>query len=209
MYDLSVGYDYVHTETECKGFTKVTTFMGAAETQPRVLTVSHTYNGPTNIKADSSSARKFVGSVGLEQGTTAFVFKVDGETPGDGTNSGKLGLELDSPVENYEKIVLKIDHKVKMILVLQIELCLMLRFNLQSQKNGKLLETQVDTQLGKTDDRHFIGLSKVDLSELNRVFSVQVTKFDKTSILKSFASYQRPSSSELQGEINLSIGGAK
>jgi hypothetical protein len=82
-------------------------------------------------------------------------------------------------------------------------------FNLQSQKNGKLLETQVDTQLGKTDDRHLIGLSKVDLSELNRVFSLQVTKSDKTAILKSFASYQRPSSSELQGEINLSIGGTK
>jgi hypothetical protein len=112
VYDVSVGYDYIHTDTECKGSTKVTTFLGAEETQPRVLTVSHTYNGPTNLKADSTSARKFVGSVGLEQGATAFVLKVDGETPGDGTNSGKLGFELDSPVENYEKIVLKIDHKV-------------------------------------------------------------------------------------------------
>lgn len=85
----------------------------------------------------------------------------------------------------------------------------MLRWNLQSQKNGKLLETQVDTQLGKNNDRHFISQSKVDLSEINRVFSVDVTKFDKTVILKSFASYQRPSTTELQGEINLNIGGAK
>jgi hypothetical protein len=115
VYDLSVNYDYTHTETECKGATKVTTLLGA-DTEPRVLTVSHTYNGPTNIKADSSNARKFVGSVGLEQGATAFVLKVDGETPGDGTNSGKLGLELDSPVKDYEKIVLKIDHKVDFFL---------------------------------------------------------------------------------------------
>jgi hypothetical protein len=113
VYDLNVVYDYTHTDDECKGFTKVSTLLGAEEKEPRVLTIAHEYNGPTSLKIDANTARKFVGSVGLEQGSTKFLGKVNGETPGDGTNSGKFGIELESPIENYEKIVFQGDFKVR------------------------------------------------------------------------------------------------
>ncbi|XP_059491190.1 apolipophorins [Neocloeon triangulifer] len=189
VYDISAHYDYVHTASECKGNYKLTSLLGAEEKDPREFSFSHEYTGPTELKVDTNRARKFTGTVGLSQGSTAFGLKFDAETPGDGTTSGKFGITLDTPIENYKTIVLKLDHK--------------------SQNSGKLIEADVELNFDNNEARHYLLHGKADLSEVSRVFSVQITKFDKTPIFKTHASYQRPSSNEIQGELNINVGGAK
>ncbi|XP_065351536.1 apolipophorins [Cloeon dipterum] len=189
VYDIAAHVDYLHTTTQCKGLYKLTSFLGAEEKEPRVFSISHDFQGATEKITDNTQARKVTVNVGLSQANTAFGIKLDGETPGDGSTSGKFGLTLDTPIENYKTIVIKLDRRCK--------------------DSEKLVDADVELQFNSDANRHYLVHGKIDLREISRLFSVEITKFDKSPIFKTLAAYRRPTSTEITGELVINVAGPK